>query len=290
MEQKSTEEGVGKFVDLFNVEKDSDDTPDVLDKEEVLKVLEGKHLTMDQFKDIVLTNGTLRELYKTLQTKECWKQFVSEMEAQGYPNINDMLANATFLQYYVVHQRRGNANHKVATLGYDRIRAIPLSDWKSFSWFESLKAVTMLVMMNIAWPPRPFSSFRKNFTTYTGFDSFSVVLNIMEAAMRDFQLGYFDNAMTGVILCLVMPFWHLHDINQDQVVIGRLTTEWVNLYISWNSAFVVYGLDDMPHKPIAFSKLICVQIEMQEEGPTTYMATPVGFLLNSVCVCVCVSC
>lgn len=63
-------------------------------------------------------------------------------------------------------------------------------------------------------------------------------LNIMEAVLTDLFKGHFDNAATGLFLCLSAPF-SVGKFRKDEYdnVLCKFSDDWLDLYTSWNTLF-----------------------------------------------------
>ncbi|MCM1989130.1 hypothetical protein [Oceanirhabdus seepicola] len=70
-----------------------------------------------------------------------------------------------------------------------------------------------------------------------------LLLNIMEATIKDYQLGNMMNVVCGVVLCITAPFptkyWKIYK-GKSSDVIAYTTIGWNFLYTTWNGCFV-YG-------------------------------------------------
>jgi len=68
-------------------------------------------------------------------------------------------------------------------------------------------------------------------------------LNITEATLKDFQLGYTWNGIVGLLLCVTIPFadkyWKLDKDNKGDLVVYT-SVAWNFIYTTWNLCFV-YG-------------------------------------------------
>ncbi|MGL4819159.1 MAG: hypothetical protein ACRC5C_04175 [Bacilli bacterium] len=80
-------------------------------------------------------------------------------------------------------------------------------------------------------------------------------LNIMEATLKDFQMGNMMNAAAGFLLCVTIPFpsrfWKFSD-EQYGDLLAYTTASWNFLYTTWNACFV-YG-----ESPMYFASSLCI--------------------------------
>jgi hypothetical protein len=118
-------------------------------------------------------------------------------------------------------------------------------------------------------------------------------LNIMEATMKDFEMGYNLNALCGVILCLTIPypgkFWNVGK-NMNKGGYGDLvvytTIGWNLLYTTWNACFV-YG-----ETGAYFASSLCIIFAAElypiiKRRPELYVMTRVYTLATHILIRAC---
>ncbi|WLR43076.1 hypothetical protein LC087_02350 [Bacillus carboniphilus] len=80
-------------------------------------------------------------------------------------------------------------------------------------------------------------------------------LNILEATIKDAQLGNYFNSATGFLLCVTIPFapkfWSITKTHYGDLV-GFTTASWNFLYTTWNACFV------FAESPVYFGSSLCI--------------------------------
>ncbi|WP_339244361.1 hypothetical protein [Paenibacillus sp. FSL F4-0243] len=80
-------------------------------------------------------------------------------------------------------------------------------------------------------------------------------LNIMEATIKDFTMGNTFNALTGLLLCITIPFapkyWKISTESHGDLI-AYTTIGWNFLYTTWNAAFVY------AESPKFFASSLCI--------------------------------
>lgn len=80
-------------------------------------------------------------------------------------------------------------------------------------------------------------------------------LNIMEATIKDFTMGNTFNALTGLLLCITIPFapkyWNISTKSHGDLIVFT-TIGWNFLYTTWNAAFVY------AESPKFFASSLCI--------------------------------
>lgn len=98
-----------------------------------------------------------------------------------------------------------------------------------------------------------WDAFRKNWILFFFYGV--LFLNILEASLKDFALGYYTNAICGLILCITIPlplkYWAVAKGKCCDIV-GYTTIGWSMLYTTWNACFV-YG-----ESPNYFASSVCI--------------------------------
>jgi len=86
-----------------------------------------------------------------------------------------------------------------------------------------------------------------------------LILNIVEASLKDVTLGNPFNALCGIILCVTIPLptKHWRIANNDgknafAELIADLPLAWCLLYVTWNAAFVY------AENPLFFASSLCI--------------------------------
>ncbi|PAT02242.1 hypothetical protein CI105_02550 [Candidatus Izimaplasma bacterium ZiA1] len=146
---------------------------------------------------------------------------------------------------------------------------IPLWFLNLESWFRWAKTISVLV-------PICFVSFVRIYNSKETKNTFLLSLrkkwplwilylvlniNIIEATLKDFEMGNYFNAIAGIILCITIPLptkhWRIGK-NDGKNTFGELIADlplaWCLLYVTWNAAFV-YAENTM-----FFASSICILI------------------------------
>ncbi len=80
-------------------------------------------------------------------------------------------------------------------------------------------------------------------------------LNIMEATIKDFQMGNIFNAMCGFLLCVTIPFpakfWKISSEKYGDLIVYT-TAAWNFIYTTWNACFVY------AESPMYFASSVCI--------------------------------
>ncbi|MCG7405920.1 hypothetical protein MH117_00690 [Paenibacillus sp. ACRRX] len=80
-------------------------------------------------------------------------------------------------------------------------------------------------------------------------------LNIMEATIKDFTMGNTFNALTGLLLCITIPFapkyWKISNQKHGDLIVYT-TIGWNFMYTTWNAAFVY------AESPKFFASSLCI--------------------------------
>ncbi len=130
-------------------------------------------------------------------------------------------------------------------------------------WFRWVKTFSVLIPIIILGFTRianhsskegkVWDFFRKNWVIYFFYGVF--FLNILEASLKDFALGYYTNAVCGLILCVTIPlparYWAVAKGKVCDVV-GYTSVGWNVLYTLWNACFV-FG-----ESPSYFASSVCI--------------------------------
>jgi len=121
---------------------------------------------------------------------------------------------------------------------------IPGDDW--FRWAKNLSVVLPLIYTGLgrmaAVENKDGAFWRIMRKRWVRWVLYGVVfLNIVEATLRDAQMGNMMNALAGLILCITMPFgdkyWKF-DTSSHGEVLAYTVPMWNLLYTSWNACFV----------------------------------------------------
>lgn len=98
-----------------------------------------------------------------------------------------------------------------------------------------------------------WDKFRKHWVLFFFYGV--LFLNILEATLKDFALGYYTNAIAGVVLCVTIPiplkYWAISKEKCCDIV-AYTTIGWNLLYTTWNACFV-YG-----ESPNYFASSVCL--------------------------------
>lgn len=116
------------------------------------------------------------------------------------------------------------------------------------NWFVIAKTYTIVVYLLWIQATRMMKKLSRNKIMLTGI-YLLLVINILEAIMRDFQIGSYLNSCAGIFLCITIPL--VKDIHIDKEakhndLIWNMSRLWVLAYTLWNITFV-YG--NFPHGP-----------------------------------------
>jgi hypothetical protein len=120
------------------------------------------------------------------------------------------------------------------------------------SWFRWAKTISILIPLCFLSYTRIANdgkhndilhSLRKKWPMWILY--FILILNIVEATLKDVTMGNYFNAVCGVILCITIPLptkhWRIANNdgkNSFAELIADLPLAWCLLYVSWNAAFV----------------------------------------------------
>lgn len=120
------------------------------------------------------------------------------------------------------------------------------------SWFRWAKTISILIPLCFLSYTRIANdgkhndilhSLRKKWPMWILY--FILILNIVEATIKDLTMGNYFNAICGLILCITIPLptkhWRIANNdgkNSFAELIADLPLAWCLLYVSWNAAFV----------------------------------------------------
>jgi hypothetical protein len=120
------------------------------------------------------------------------------------------------------------------------------------SWFRWIKTISILIPLCFLSYTRIANdgkhndilhSLRKKWPMWILY--FILILNIVEATIKDLTMGNYFNAVCGLILCITIPLptkhWRIANNdgkNSFAELIADLPLAWCLLYVSWNAAFV----------------------------------------------------
>jgi len=120
------------------------------------------------------------------------------------------------------------------------------------SWFRWVKTISILIPLCFLSYTRIandgnhndiLQSLRKKWPMWILY--FILILNIVEATIKDLTMGNYFNAACGLILCITIPLptkhWRIANNdgkNSFAELIADLPLAWCLLYVSWNAAFV----------------------------------------------------
>ncbi len=133
-----------------------------------------------------------------------------------------------------------------------------ISGW--FRWVKIFSVVLPTIILGFARianhtekTGQIWDKFRKNWVLYFFYGV--LFLNILEATIKDFALGYYTNAICGLVLCITIPiplkYWAISKRSVTDIV-GYTTIAWNLLYTTWNACFV-YG-----ESPNYFASSVCI--------------------------------
>ena len=132
-----------------------------------------------------------------------------------------------------------------------------LEGW--FRWAKSLSVIIPVSFLNITrlahrHPIDSLKAFTKKWPMWTLY--VVILVNIMQATIKDFTLGNTLNGTVGLIVALTMPItpdqWKIEKETKFNDFIFNFTTFWCFLYTIWNIAFV-YG-----EKPAYVAHVTCI--------------------------------
>ncbi|WP_105617264.1 hypothetical protein [Vallitalea okinawensis] len=114
-------------------------------------------------------------------------------------------------------------------------------------------------------------------------------LNIMEATLKDFQMGNNLNALAGLLLCVTIPFpnryWKMSKEKPGDLIVYT-TIGWNLLYTTWNACFV-FG-----ESPIYFASSVCILLAAElypviKKQPELYIMARVYTLATHLLIRAC---
>ena len=140
---------------------------------------------------------------------------------------------------------------------------IPLWFANLDGWFRWVKTFSVLIPIIVLGYTRIanhedkvgklWDVFRKKWVIYFFYGV--LFLNILEASLKDLALGYYANAICGIILCVTIPlppkFWAIAKGKTCDIV-GFTSIGWNLLYTLWNACFV-FG-----ESPSYFASSVCI--------------------------------
>lgn len=115
-----------------------------------------------------------------------------------------------------------------------------------FRWFKILSVILPTIVVGLARIAVHYNRTGPvwNVLKKPGFVWFFygiLFLNIAEAVVKDLQLGNYANALTGVVLCVTIPYvpkyWKITTTGGSDLI-AYTTAGWNLLYTLWNAAFV----------------------------------------------------
>lgn len=123
------------------------------------------------------------------------------------------------------------------------------------SWFEWAKILSVLIptsmlgLMRLAekedYKGKFWNVFRGKWTLWFLFGI--LFLNILEASIRDIELGNYFNAVTGFVLCATIPFankfWRINKMGKGELIVD-FNWMWCLLYTTWNACFILGAIPD----------------------------------------------
>ncbi|WBW96477.1 hypothetical protein [Oceanirhabdus sp. W0125-5] len=115
-----------------------------------------------------------------------------------------------------------------------------------FRWFKTLSVLVPTILVGFARisnyeerKGKGWEFLQKGWVMWTLYGV--LFLNIMEATVKDYQMGNMLNALCGVILCITIPFpskyWKISKGKASDLVVYT-TIGWNLLYTTWNGCFV----------------------------------------------------
>jgi len=132
------------------------------------------------------------------------------------------------------------------------ILTFPLWFLNLSSWFRWAKTISILIPLcfvsyirisNDGQHNNILPSLKKQWPLWILYSV--LILNIVEASLKDYTLGNTFNALSGVILCITIPLptkhWRIANNdgkNSFAELIADLPLAWCLLYVTWNAAFV----------------------------------------------------
>lgn len=157
-----------------------------------------------------------------------------------------------FLFLFLEHSREKQGFYKWFSIL--AICSFPLWFLNLDSWFRWAKTISILVPLlffnfvriaNDGKHENKMSALKKKWPMWILYAI--LWLNIGEAMLQDFSSGYTFNALSGLILCVTIPFPTKHwrvgkndGKNTFAEILADLPLAWCLLYATWNAAFV-YG-------------------------------------------------
>lgn len=130
--------------------------------------------------------------------------------------------------------------------------SFPLWFFNLHSWFRWMKTISVLIpicfltfvrIANDGKHNHMLASLRKKWPFWILYGV--LILNILEASIKDFSMGNYFNAICGLILCVTIPLPDKHwrigkndGKNTFAELFADLPLAWCLLYVTWNAAFV----------------------------------------------------
>ena len=117
-----------------------------------------------------------------------------------------------------------------------------LTGW--FRWAKSLSVIIPTSLVNLSrlahlHPHPKWQTLTKKWPMWTLY--VVIVINILQASIKDFSLGNYFNGIAGIILIATIPItpenWNIDPENKNDFCFG-LSKPWCFLYTTWNIAFV----------------------------------------------------
>jgi len=120
------------------------------------------------------------------------------------------------------------------------------------SWFRWAKTISILIPLlfltyvriaNDGHHNDVLANLRKKWPMWILYSV--LILNIVEASLKDYTLGNYFNSISGILLCITIPLptkhWRIGNNdgkNSFAELIADLPLAWCLLYVTWNAAFV----------------------------------------------------
>lgn len=123
------------------------------------------------------------------------------------------------------------------------------------SWFEWAKILSVLIPTSLLGFMRLaemedhkgkfWEFFKKKWALWFLYSV--LILNIIEASLRDLQLGNYLNTIAGFVLCVTIPFtnkyWRFNKMGKGELIVD-FNWMWCFLYTTWNACFLYGSIPD----------------------------------------------
>lgn len=214
---------------------------------------------IDQIHAEILSNPVINSLYEKIKNRSVYERFLSTADLSY---LEEMYINTTFIQEVYMRKCRANPMSAVRLSGDKIVTTEPKPDTVD-NLFEYAKSYLLPIFRFTGWDVYP-DSYIRYILNILGLPYVEIFINILEATLTDFFSQNYANAQVGLLLALSLPFIVL-TTKKEGIPQSTMSSAWVDLYISWNANFVIYGTN-RHNLPVIWSKLIANQTEVNHYG------------------------